>query len=504
MFDKGVSIFEISRSLGVSEKEISGVVGANNVVKFPTGEEVDLQYNAVEAEQALLGAMLLNNECVNLLVGRIEPKHFYEQLHARIFETITAMVLSGKIANAVTLSPAFRDDSTLKEVGGVAYIGRLMTSAVTVIGMTGYADIVVDAWVRRESDRLITELRETMRYDARGEAVNMLRAQLAAIAEVTNPTQDLKRQRAGVIGEDVIDHINRVHMGEKVAAQGAPCGLVEFTYIFGVWERQGLYLVGARPSMGKTSLATSVMLKSAELGANILYFSMEMSRSQIVERMLSDLVWTYRSPIPYKNMKRGQLTSEEIERIIDANRKLKLLPLVIDDREKLTVEQIRATALAEKQRLEATGKRLDIICIDHGSLIKPSGRYAGNKVVETEEITADLKGMAKTLDCAVICLLQLSRPEKGMDTKRPSMTDLRWSGSWEQDADAVMLLYREAYYLERDKKTELSAETDRVARLDQVKNNLEVIVAKNRMGECRTLEFYTDMGSSVVRDLARH
>lgn len=456
--------------------------------------------NAIEAEQALLGAMLSNNACASLVVGRIKPEQFYEPIHARIFNAIVKTVQGGGSASAVTLAPWFREDATLKEIGGVSYLGNLTSRAITIVGATSYADAIVDAWVRRSSLSHISSMSARLATrDYETDAVDIIREELSAIAAIAEVPNQSRRQQAGVVGDAVIDTVNRKHMGENVVA-GAKIGLPSLENWLDCWEEQGLYLVAGRPSMGKTTFGTSVLLKTAEQGGNVLFFSLEMSRKQLVQRMLSDLAWRPGAAVTYKALARGELTDHQVQLLIDANQKLGLLPFVIDDRGGLTVEQMLATATVEKQRLEGLGKRLNVIGIDHGSLIKGSGRFAGNRVNELEEITGGLKGMAKSLGCAVVCLLQLSRQVESRDNKRPILSDLRGSGSWEQDADVVMFLYREAYYLEKNREDDMAKEAVRIERLAIVKNKLEVLIEKNRMGETGILDMFTSMPSSVVRD----
>ena len=170
------------------------------------------------------------------------------------------------------------------------------------------------------------------------------------------------------------------------------------------------------------------------------------------------------------------------------------------DRVGMTIADIRSQALQQAQRLEAQGRRLDVICIDHLGLIKPSGKYAGNKAAETEEISASLKAMAKELNIAVVALVQLNRGVEGREDKRPSLSDLRWSGAIEQDADVVMFVYREAYYLTKPVSDPME-DAARMVKLHAAKSELEVIFAKHRGGPCPTIKMFCDMGCGVIRDL---
>jgi replicative DNA helicase len=226
-----------------------------------------------------------------------------------------------------------------------------------------------------------------------------------------------------------------------------------------------------------------------------------MGRAELTEIALADLSYDAFERIEYRDMNKQEGFERRYERISAAARRLSTLPFLISDRGGQTLAEIRAQAQQYAQRLAAEGKRLDVICIDHLNLIKASDRYSGSKAAETEEISMALKQLAKDLQCAVIALTQLNRAVEGRDEKRPSLADLRWSGAIEQDADAVMFVYREAYYLERTKHDDMAKETDRLARLEASRTKLEVIFGKHRGGPCPVLEFYADMGCGAIRDL---
>lgn len=464
--------------------------------------------HALEAEQGLLGALMMNNDGVALVAGMLEPKHFFEPLHARIYDAILTGVRAGNKVSAVTLAPWFRDDPTIKSLGGdMSYLARLAGTATTIINAQGYAQLLLDTWVRRESLNLLEGLAIDLANagPSAGEAVKTVQETLAQIAASADVREHSRRQSAGLIGEDVLNDINASFQSGEPANTGAKIGLSSVAHMLGSWERQALILLAARPSMGKTTVATSLALKTAEVsGEDVLFFSLEMSRKQLTYRMLSDLAWEGAGQaIPYSRIAKHKLSETEFERIADANRKLKLLPITIDDRGRLSVDQMFATAQSEKRRIEAKGRRLGLIIVDHGLLIAPREVYRGNRVDQIADITAGLKAMAKALDTCVVCLVQLNRGVESRDNKRPGLADLRGSGAWEEDADAVAFVYREAYYLERLREDDPLKEDRRVQRLEEVRNKLELLLEKNRMGETGVIELFVNMPASVVRDLER-
>jgi replicative DNA helicase len=233
----------------------------------------------------------------------------------------------------------------------------------------------------------------------------------------------------------------------------------------------------------------------------VAFFSLEMEAEELTARALTDMAWSRDLRTEYDRVDHGNLEAWQIERLCQAQQQLEQLPLFIDHRVGLTLAQVRARAHQLAQKLQAERKRLDVVAIDHMGLLRASDRYSGNKVAETEEVSAGLKAIAKEMDIAVVALVQLNRAVEGRDNKRPSMADLRWSGAIEQDADCVMFCYREAYYLEREKHDSAENEIGRQHRLYQTRNLLEIGIAKQRGGKTSVLEFFTDIGCGVVRDL---
>src|SRR5262249_23296863 len=257
-----------------------------------------------------------------------------------------------------------------------------------------------------------------------------------------------------------------------------------------------------RPGMGKTGLAVSSALQSARAGNHVLFFSLEMTATSLADRVLSDLCFDRNERIPYFDISNGHITNEQAERVIDVSRTLGMLPLKMEQQAWLTVSQITARARKYKQALERDGKTLELVIVDHMHIIKPSERYSGNRVGELTEISGGLKTLAKELNAPVVALAQLSRQVENRDDKRPTLSDLRDSGSIEQDADLIVFLYREAYYLERTVCSG-AEEEKRLARLREVRHLLEANIAKQRSGPTGLVSLFFDIASNAVRDMAR-
>lgn len=452
------------------------------------------------AELALLAALMRNNDAYHLVSSFLEPEHFGEHQHARIYHRIGEMIVSGEKADELSLVPFFQKDMTMLDCGGTVYLARIAASVITVVNAPGYAEAIINAWRHRRTKEIIEEMRVgTSGYRAPAETAGMLRTAVAELVEPSNTGGNTQVSLSSA-SNSVVTRLNDALMNGVVADDYSFAGSSILARAIGGWRRGRLYILGGRPSMGKTTVGQSWLLRTAGKGYPVAFFSLEMGTEELVERCLTDLAWSRDARVEYQDLSRSAVNAEGLERICAASERLATLPFHIDDRAGLTLPQVRVAAARLASRLRNEGKRLEVVCIDHMGLLRASERYSGNKVAETEEISAGLKAMAKELDVAVLALVQLSRATEGRDNKRPTLADLRWSGAIEQDADCVMFAYRESYYLERQQSDDMDKDHERILRLSQVRNKLEIIIAKQRGGACPVLEFYTDMGCAVVRD----
>lgn len=451
-----------------------------------------------DTEAAMVGSILAHGspEAFRLASQIIGPEHFSDEFLARVFALLGRLVDEGLSGFRLTqrVMQALQGDKTLLEIGvtPTAMVARLAGLASPPIAVDGDARQIKYDWLK---ERLREAVDSEEHSDAEHVASEMERLSKAHL--------DRSKERIAVIDamDAAMTRINDTLMNGLAADASAFAGSKTLAQVIGGWRRKRFYVLGGRPGMGKTTVGQSWLLRTAGKGCNVLFFSLEMGADELAERALADLAWSRDTRIEYKDMSRNTLTSAGVEHLFAARRQFKALPFVIDDRAGLTLAQVKAACLQEKQRLEGTGSTLDVICIDHMGLLRASERYAGNKVAETEEISGQLKMLAKELDVAVIALMQLNRGVEGRDDKRPSLADLRWSGAIEQDADVVMFCYREAYYLERRKCDNASDEDERLQRLGEVRDRLEIIVAKQRGGDCPIIDFYCDMGCAAVRDM---
>ena len=410
----------------------------------------------LQAEMAVLGAILFDNNAHQRVSDILKPRDFYAPANSTIFEVLDRMISNGRVADGVTLKEHFERDGKLVEIGGARYLADLLDSAAFGPEITDYARLVHDLSLRRE---LIGIGAEMVTKAARGELEEPGEIQ---IQDAERKLFSLAERGAGAQGFKSFNSALTVSIESATAAfkrdgkiAGVPSGLTEFDRKLGGLHKSDLVILAARPSMGKTALATNIAYYAAknckrspgpngqmrtDEGAVVGFFSLEMSSDQLAARILADV-----SGVPSDKMRRGELSPRDYEDIRNAAEEMEGIPLYIDDTGGISISQLAARA----RRLQRTSG-LDLLIIDYLQLVMPSGsRKSDGRVQEVTEITKALKALAKELAIPIIALSQLSRAVEQREDKRPQLSDLRESGSIEQDADVVIFIYREAYYLER-------------------------------------------------------
>ena len=460
------------------------------------GSEVSIGVpHSIEAEQQLLGAILTNNDLFDRVASIVRADHFYDPVHARIFETASARIAKNNLASPVTLKAFMEDDSGLAELGGPAYLVRLAGAAISSFAVRDYAEMIYDLAIRRELITVGNDIAaKAARIDVDSEPKEQIvdaEQKLYALAEQGQTEQGFQSFLTAVT--NAVKVANAAYQREGGLA-GVSTGLVDMDKKLGGLHRSDLLILAGRPSMGKTSLATNVafniaraykkgIIASGEEGAIdggvVGFFSLEMSAEQLATRILSEV-----AEIPSNQIRRGNFTESEFRRIVDAAKELEAAPLFIDDTPALPISQLAARA----RRLKRT-HGLDALFIDYLQLVRGTGR-SENRVNEISEITMGLKAIAKELDIPVIALSQLSRQGENREDKRPQLSDLRESGSIEQDADVVMFVFREEYYKEREKPGD--HELDKMGiwqeEMERLHGKAEVVIGKQRHGPIGTVE----------------
>jgi replicative DNA helicase len=460
----------------------------------PQPEPESLPQN-VEAEQQLLGAILTNNDIYDRISALVKADHFFDPVHQRIFEKAAARIQKNALASPVTLKPFFEDDEGLKELGGPAYLVRLAGAAISSFAARDYAQMIYDLAVRRE---LIALGRDIAARAAKVEVTSEPREQITEAEQSLYKLGEQGVSQRGFVSflratTEAVNSANAAYQRGGGLA-GISTGLVDLDRKLGGLHPSDLLILAGRPSMGKTSLATNIAFNIAKAyrrgrthdgnegaveGGVVGFFSLEMSSEQLAARILSEA-----SEVPSEQIRRGDMTEVEFRRFVEAAKSLESCPLYIDDTPALPISQVAARA----RRLKRT-HGLDVLMVDYLQLLKGTGRGESNRVQEVSEITQGLKAIAKELNIPVVALSQLSRTVESRDDKRPQLSDLRESGSIEQDADVVMFVYRDEYYHERLKPQEDDPRfTEWLDKMNRVHGKAEVIIGKQRHGPIGTVE----------------
>lgn len=453
----------------------------------------DLLPHSIEAEQQLLGAILTNNDVFDRVSSVIGPKHFYDPVHARIYETAATRIGRNMLASPVTLKTFLEDDEGLKELGGPAYLARLAGAAISSFAARDYAQLIYDLATRRELIQLGRDItdkaaRVDVDQEPRDQIVEAEQA-LYTLAEQGVAEQGFQSFLAAVT--EAVTVANAAYQREGGLA-GLATGLTDLDKKLGGLHKSDLLILAGRPSMGKTSLATNIAFNVAKAykkgigqdgteeavdGGVVGFFSLEMSAEQLAGRILAEA-----SEISSHKIRQGDMTEAEFRRFVDAAKELEACPLYIDDTAAIPISQLAARA----RRLKRT-HGLDVLIVDYLQLVRGT---SDNRVQEIGEISMGLKAIAKELNIPVIALSQLSRQVEARDDKRPQLSDLRESGSIEQDADVVMFVYRGEYYAEREKPDDSNMEAIAAwqSKMENLHGKAEVIVGKQRHGPIGTVE----------------
>ena len=417
-------------------------------------------------------------------------------MHQRIYQTTAARIQKNALASPVTLKAFMEDDDGLKELGGGAYLARLAAAAIAAYAARDYAQMIYDLAVRRELIQLGRDI------SSKAAKVEVSSGPKDQIVEAEQRLYKLGEQGVAERGfqsflkavTEAVNVANAAYMRDGGLA-GISTGLVDLDKKLGGLHPSDLLILAGRPSMGKTSLATNIAFNVAKAykrgithdgtegaveGGVIGFFSLEMSAEQLAARILSEA-----AEVPSEQIRRGDMTETEFRRFVEAAKSLESCPLYIDDTPALPISAVAARA----RRLKRT-HGLDVLMIDYLQLLKGTGSGKENRVQEVSEITQGLKAIAKELNIPVIALSQLSRTVESREDKRPQLSDLRESGSIEQDADVVMFVYRDEYYKEREKPGEdnLEAMAKWQETMERVHGKAEVIIGKQRHGPIGTVE----------------
>ena len=452
---------------------------------------------SIETEQELLGAILMNNDAYGFVSDFLHKEHFYEPLHAQMYEIMGQLITMGKPVTVTSLmtfllNGQVRDDMTVAQ-----YVARVAASATTVLYARDFGRNVRDLALHRQAIGIGAELARGVPRD---------------IGAFTSEAIDALDEIVSIAATDFERPVNIAGAVAKAVAASAEAYQRDGALLGMSWGLKALdaktlgmhggdlIIMAGRPGMGKTALVLSIVRSLAKAGHPGAIFSLEMGAEQLAQRMLADELFD-NGPLTYSSLRAGRFSEQQFEkRICEAAKTLGGLPIEIETKGDMSVAQI----IAKARRYHRRGK-LKWLAIDYLQLIRSSNRYQGRRDLEIGEITSALKRLAKELNIPVILLSQLNRMVESREDKRPTMADLRESGNIEQDADLIAMLYREAYYVERAQPKNARMDSEEYAswqiRMRQHANLLDIIVEKQRQGPIGTVKVFCDIASNAVRDL---
>ena len=417
-----------------------------------------------EAEQAVLGSILVNNAAYHEVSGLLRAEHFADPLHGKIYEALGKLIDRGQVVNAIVLKTYVEIMPELKEAGGPSYLARMAGASVHALDAASVARAVVDAAHRRSIIRAAIEALVAARNPDAGDTASRQVERLErGLYDISNDHAEggFKTFSESLTGAFVMAEAAHKRDGRL---GGIATGFPALDRLLGGLHKSDLIILAARPSMGKTALATNIAFSAAVAGTRVGFFSLEMSDEQIALRILAE-----QAGVPSERVRRGELTSGEFDRAVTVTKTLEGISLQIDPTAALSIGAIRTRARRQQRK-----HGLDLIVVDYLQLVEATNRKDG-RVQEVSEISRGLKALAKELNVPVLALSQLSRAVESRADKRPLLSDLRDLGTIEQDADVVMFIYREEYYRER------GSEADR-QRVADVAGQAELLIAKHRNG----------------------
>jgi replicative DNA helicase len=465
----------------------------------------------IEAEQALLGAVLVNNEAFYRVSDFLEPRHFFEPIHQKIYEVVAGLIRAGKIATPVTLKTFLPAEADIAGLNPAQYLARLAAEATTVINAVDYGRTIYDLATRRDLIRIGEDL-VNVAYDAPVDfapsaQIEDAERRLYELAETGRYDGGFLRFSDAL--KDAVDLAGKAYQRDGHLS-GLATGLDDLDQLMGGLQQSDLVIVAGRPGMGKTALATNMAYNVASeyrgrprpdgsietvTGGIVGFFSLEMSAEQLATRILSE-----QTEIPSSRIRRGDISESDFAKLAAAAQTMQSIPLYIDETGGISIAQLAARARRLKRQ-----RGLDLMVVDYIQLLSGSTRRAmEGRVQEVTEITTGLKALAKELSVPILALSQLSRQVESRDDKRPQLSDLRESGSIEQDADVVMFVYRDEYYLKNKEPREGTEEWFKWEQeLRAAQGRAEVIIGKQRHGPTGTVKLSFEAEFTRFGNLAR-
>ena len=455
----------------------------------------------IEAEQSLIGSILVNNDIIDEISNIVNSSKFFDPIHRKIYEVIENLNNKGMIANPITLKNYFENDKGLEEVGGVEYLIKLTRFSSSLRQTVDYAKIVHEMYVKRElitiSDTISDQSHDDEVEKSGENIIEDAEQSLYQLAERGNFSQSYMKFNQAL--DQTIAMATLAMKSEGIV--GVPTGLTDLDERLGGLHKSDLVIIAGRPSMGKTALATNIAYYAAKNihdrneKSSVAFFSLEMSSEQLSTRILSE-----QARIPSNDIRRGKATEEQLNRYIETSRNIYDLPLYIDETPAISI-----SALCNRARRLKRLFGLSLVVVDYIQLMRTSSKRNDGRVQEISEITQGLKALAKELNVPVVALSQLSRAVEQRDDKIPQLSDLRESGSIEQDADVVLFVYREQYYLEKKEPKQGSIEhAEWQSKMSDIHGLANLIVGKHRHGSTGTVHVEFEGIYTKFKDLPKN
>ena len=435
--------------------------------------------NNIEAEQAVIGSILVSNEIFDEINLILSSNNFYDPIHQKIFSAIENLIFRGMLANPITLKNYFEDEKD--DLNVPDYLVKVTKFSTSIRQSVEYSKIIYDMFVRRELIKISENTIDTAKLNDLSttgqDIIEDSEKLLYELAEKGSSYSSLISFDKAL--RQTIDMASAAYKNEE-GIVGVPTGLRDLDDRLGGLHKSDLIIIAGRPGMGKTALATNIAFNAAQKlqdsgkeKASVAFFSLEMSSEQLSTRILAE-----QSKIKSNDIRRGRISDEQFDRFLETSKNISELPLYIDETPALTI-----AAMSNRARRIKRLHGLDLIIVDYIQLMRGSLNYKDGRVQEVSEITQGLKAIAKELSIPVVALSQLSRQVEQRDNKKPQLSDLRESGSIEQDADVVMFVYRESYYLENKEPKPATVEhAEWQAKMNEVSNLAELIIGKQRHG----------------------
>lgn len=457
----------------------------------------DLYADMLAPERAVIANCLIQPKLIPDIIARVKPRDIERELHQRVLEFLASASDEGRVPSIETVAALYGDQEIEAGTSVRKYLMEICSEALkgAYLPWQDSVEVVIDRSRRKRLAAIGSNLMQSS-----GLAVKASDLAADTVAQIDEVLSEMRSDRrlaynAEQAGGAAIDHL------ESDAKPYPTTGLADLDNMIGGWPPGQLSVLAGRPGAGKSAVASSMLLRSAKDGNAAAFFSLEMTKEQLGARMLTDLAYVGGQAIFYEDILNRRITDERVKRrLVDARERLKSLPVHIEEQRGLTVSEIAARSRKLAAKLEREGQSLKLVFVDHMMLVKATDRYSGNRVREVGEISEGLTLLAQELDCAVVALCQLNRNVEGRDNKRPTLSDLRDSGEVEQNASTVTFLYRPAYYLEQMRYDDPDLERERVNKLVELRNVLELSVAKNRNGRVGVVEAFADIGANAIRN----